>query len=177
MKTEIVQLIPPSVDFKESYLACLSEFQAEGLAWVMDKNLEEIGKNFAAYVAAEKNKRTLWTQDEPVPESIYWAILAGEVVGDISIRHRLNADLKIMGGHIGYDTRPAYRGRGVATSMLRQALPIAKSLGIESAMLTCNDTNLASIRVIEKNGGKLRETKPQFPGGPLKRYYWIELGE
>jgi hypothetical protein len=29
--------------------------------------------------------------------------------------------------------------------------------------------------VIEKNGGVLRETKPQFEGGPMKRYYWITL--
>ncbi len=105
-----------------------------------------------------------------------WAIINDEYVGRISIRHELNFTLRIiMGGHIGYDTRPSFRGRGIASEMLRLALPFAKELGIKEALLTCNDDNLASIRVIEKNRGELRETKAQSPIGSAKRYYWIKL--
>jgi predicted acetyltransferase len=38
--------------------------------------------------------------------------------------------------------------------MLAAALPIARSLGITRALLTCDETNTASQRVIETNGGQ-----------------------
>jgi ribosomal-protein-alanine N-acetyltransferase len=170
-----VKLVKPSVEFKESYLAGLKEFQDEGLPWVMDIDPNELSKNFEKFVQKENSKMTLWTEAPPVPQTELWGIVASEYVGRIAIRHRLNEILKIMGGHIGYDTRPSYRGRGIANSMLKQALPIAKALGITEALLTCNDDNLASIRIIEKNGGELKERKLQLPNGPMKRYYWIKL--
>jgi len=69
------------------------------------------------------------------------------------------------GGHIGYDVRPSARRPGHATAMLAAALPVARSLGISEALLTCLDTNIGSRRVIEANGG-------QFIGisGPKRRY-------
>ena len=51
-------------------------------------------------------------------------------VGRLSILHELNDALRVEGGHIGYDTVPSFRGRGVATEMLRQALPVARALGL-----------------------------------------------
>ena len=83
--------------------------------------------------------------------------------------------LRTSGGHIGYDTVPSSRGRGVATEMLRQALPLARALGIVEALLTCDETNAASIRVIETHGGVLRATRVLDPGRPRKRYYTITL--
>jgi predicted acetyltransferase len=82
----------------------------------------------------------------------------------------------LEGGHIGYDTVPSSRGRGIATEMLRKALPIARKLGLSEVLLTCNDTNSASIRVIEANGGVLVATKSLEPNRPLKRHYRITLG-
>jgi predicted acetyltransferase len=170
-----IKLVRPLVDFKDSFLEALVEFQREGLPWVMDLEVDSLRRDFKSFVHAELNKRTLWTKDTPVDETELWAILNDVYVGRISIRHKLNADLHIMGGHIGYDTRPSYRGRGIASSMLNLAIPIAKQLGIERALLTCNESNVPSIKIIEKNGGVLKETKSQFEGGPLKRYYWIML--
>jgi predicted acetyltransferase len=102
-------------------------------------------------------------------------VTGDQFVGRISILHELNDALRVEGGHIGYDTVPSFRGRGIATEMLRQALPLAFALGLTSVLLTCDDTNAASIRVIERNGGSLRETKAIHPDRPLKRYYWITL--
>jgi predicted acetyltransferase len=56
-----------------------------------------------------------------------------------------------------------------------QALPLARALGLTEVLLTCNETNAASIRVIERNGGVLRATKALAANRPLKRYYWINL--
>jgi predicted acetyltransferase len=46
-------------------------------------------------------------------------------------------------------------------------LPVAASLGISRALLTCDDTNTASQRVIEVNGGRFIDTVGQ------KRRYWV----
>ncbi len=170
-----IELIRPTTELKDTFLAGLAEFQQEGLAWVLDLNIDELKKDFEKFVASELTKRTLWTKDIPVEETEMWAVLEGQYVGRISIRHKLNADLRVMGGHIGYDTRPTYRGQGIASSMLKLALPIAKQLGITEALLTCNDDNVSSIKVIEKNGGVLKEVKLQHESGPLKRYYLIPL--
>jgi predicted acetyltransferase len=59
--------------------------------------------------------------------------------------------------------------------MLRQALRLARELGLTSVLVTCDDTNARSIRVIERNGGTLIETKAIAPNRPLKRYYVIDL--
>jgi Predicted acetyltransferase len=45
------------------------------------------------------------------------------------------------------------------------ARPFARDLGIDPALLTCDDTNVASRRVIESNGGVFedqREDKLRF---------------
>ena len=39
--------------------------------------------------------------------------------------------------------------------MLRLSLPVANGFGIDPALITCDDTNVASRRVIEANGGSL----------------------
>jgi predicted acetyltransferase len=152
----------------------LREFRREGLAWWIGGDTETAEQDFAAFVAgklADSNRRT----EASVRKTHLWAVAEEQFVGRISIHHELNDALRVEGGHIGYDTVPSFRGRGVATEMLRQALPVARALGLPSVLLTCDDTNAASIRVIERNGGSLRETKARGANRPLKRYYWITL--
>lgn len=169
-----IQLIPPTEHYRESFLRGLREFQHEGLPWWVGADLETAERDFAAFVArklADSNRR-----NEPfVPRTHLWAVTEEQFVGRISVHHELNDALRVEGGHIGYDTVPSFRGRGVATEMLRQALPVARTLGLTAVLLTCDDTNAASIRVIETNGGFLRETKALDPNRPRKRYYWIAL--
>ncbi len=43
---------------------------------------------------------------------------------------------------------------GYGTLQLKLLLQKAKELGIENALLTCNVNNIASYRVMEKNGGE-----------------------
>jgi predicted acetyltransferase len=159
---------------RESFLLGLREFRHEGLPWWVGGDLADVEQDFAAFVArklAGANRRT----ETFVPTTHLWAVAEDQFVGRISIRHELNDALRVEGGHIGYDTVPSFRGRGIATEMLRQALPLARALGLTEVLLTCDDTNAASIRVVERNGGTLRETKALDTNRPLKRYYWISL--
>lgn len=51
--------------------------------------------------------------------------------------------------------------------MLTAALPIARALGIDPALLTCDEDNATSRKVIEANGGVVEDKL----GGKLR--YWI----
>ena len=169
-----IQLVSPAERYRESFFRAMHEFQREGLPWWIGGDLELAEQDFAAFVAkklADATRRS----ETVVPKTHLWAIADEQFVGRISIHHELSDALRISGGHIGYDTVPSVRGRGVATEMLRQVLPVARGLGLREVLLTCDDTNTASIRVIENNGGALRETRALAPSRPLKRYYWIAL--
>jgi predicted acetyltransferase len=52
---------------------------------------------------------------------------------------------------------------------------MAGILGIERALVTCDDNNIASARTIEKNGGKLADKVKTEYAEYLIRRYWIEL--
>lgn len=175
MSSHELALVRPTVKLKDSFLEALLEFQKEKLPWMMHLSHAELNKDFETFIESELNKWVISKIDPPIQQSEYWASLKGVYVGRIAIRHGLNTDLLKMGGHIGYDTRPTFRGKGIASSMLKAALPIAKCLGLSEVLLTCNDDNLPSIRIIEKNGGKLKEKKLPNEDGPIKRYYWITL--
>ena len=111
-----------------------------------------------------------------VPATFLFAFLGERIVGRTSIRHRLNARLERVGGHIGYAVVPEFRGRGFATLILRQSLDIARDrLGLHRVLVTCDEDNAASIRVIEKNGGVLRDVVSGPDLTRPKRRYWIDL--
>lgn len=169
-----IHLERPSERHRESFLRALVELREEGLPWWSGGDLDLAERDFAALVAKRLAEASPADAGR-VPKTHLWAIGAEQFVGRIAIHHALDDALRVSGGHIGYDTVPSFRGRGVATEMLRLALPVARDLGLSEVLLTCDDTNAASIRVIEKCGGALRETRVLDAKRPAKRYYVITL--
>ncbi|MFW6030430.1 MAG: GNAT family N-acetyltransferase [Halanaerobiales bacterium] len=91
-----------------------------------------------------------------VPSTLYiFKEENNKILGAISIRHYLTEELKKYGGHIGYGIRPSERNKGYATIMLKLALEKAKELNIGKVMIHCDDDNLASSKIIIKNGGQI----------------------
>jgi len=154
----VPHLVTPSVEYHASLLAALVEYHEErrhlelGLATLRDP------ATFERYVAALRAEEHLKAGDHSgrVSQTNLWWVEddADEFVGRIAIRHRLNAGLRSVGGHIGYEIRPSRRHQGQATAMLAAALPRAAALGIDEALITCDVGNTISRRVIEANGGR-----------------------
>ena len=112
-----------------------------------------------------------------VPATFLFAFVGRRLVGRVSLRHTLTPPLERVAGHIGYAVVPEFRRRGYATEMLRLALGMARrELGLTRVLLTCDDDNIGSIRVIEKNGGVHTGTIPHiWRPGEQALHYWIEL--
>lgn len=114
--------------------------------------------------------------EKTVNSSTFWLVdRHSRVVGAVNIRYRLNPYLLEVGGHIGYGVRPSERGKGYASIMLKQALLIAKKMGIVKALLTCDKENVASAKTIVKNGGVL-DSEGIYKGKEIQRY-WIDLAK
>ena len=105
-----------------------------------------------------------------VPDTVLWVVDAGQMIGRVSIRHSLTPFLLEVGGHIGYAVRPSARRRGHASAALGLALTVAHDLGIDPALVTCDEDNTASRLVIERGGGRLEDVRAG------KRRYWLATG-
>lgn len=98
----------------------------------------------------------------------------GDIIGRVSLRFALNEWLLERGGHIGYGVAPAYRQKGYATEMLRQALIVIRAEGVNDVLVTCAENNVGSYKTIERNGGVLESIAPPIDGDPVSvRRYWI----
>ncbi len=174
------QLIAPDVGFRRSFAAALDEFRAEGRGSADDRSVlgrylrervedlvsDEAFGAFTAAIRADQHEETARPTGF-VPATELWWVDGNEFLGRIAVRHRLTPWLLQVGGHIGYDVRPSARRRGHATEMLRQALPVARDLGIDPALVTCDIDNVGSRTVIERNGGMLEDER----AGKLR--FWV----
>lgn len=108
-----------------------------------------------------------------VASSSLFGFVGNDLVGRVSIRHSLNEFLFKVGGHIGYGVLPPFRQKGYAKAMLSQALDYASNLGLEKTLLTCDPSNIASIKTIESCGG-VYENRIET-NGISKLRYWITV--
>jgi predicted acetyltransferase len=174
------ELIPPTIVVHASFLAAMAEFTDEGRASADDRSMvgqeiRQFGSRwrgpaaFGDYVARVRDQAC---EDHSRPAGIVasttlWWVDGAEYLGRLAIRHRLTPHLRDYGGHIGYDVRPSARRQGHATAMLAAALPVTHARGIDPVLVTCDDDNVASRKVIEANGGVLEDQRG------VKLRYWV----
>ena len=112
-----------------------------------------------------------------VPSYDFFAVDEEKFIGVIHIRVSLTDSLLNYGGHIGYGINPKYWKQGYGKEILRLGLAKAKELvKEENILITCDDDNIGSYKIIESNGGVL-ENKVENTDGDEKfitRRYWIK---
>jgi predicted acetyltransferase len=166
---DALRLRPLTLRDEDEARAAHRELAAEGFEFLLGLARDDDWGEYLGRLDRERAGVAL--PEGRVPATFLVGDVAGVVVGRVSVRHALNEYLAHVGGHIGYSVRPAYRGRGFATAMLRQALAVAASVGVDGALVTCDDGNVASFRTIERCGGVLQDTVPSPGAGrPTRRY-------
>jgi predicted acetyltransferase len=174
------ELTPPTARVHVSFLAAMEELRAEGRGGSGDATM--VGREIQEYTSRWSGPEgfrdyAAWLRGQALEESprtagmvrstTLWWVSGAEYLGRISIRHQLTPWLRDYGGHIGYDIRPSARRRGHATAMLAAALPVAGALGIDPVLITCNEDNVGSRKVIEANDGVLEDKRG------VKLRYWV----
>ena len=168
-----VALSRPDARFRDSFLDAAAEFGNEPtLAY--EREMAE--RNFDSYVRDVER----WSRGQRLPSgwvafTTMWLTEGDSYIGTVNIRHELTEWLRRYGGHIGYAVRPTMRRRGYGTTMCALALDEARRIGLRRVLITCDDDNIGSARIIEVNGGVLEDSVPQPDRPVLKRRYWIDL--
>lgn len=170
-------LTAPTMENEKDAKAYIEEFiqygsNLNGTA-ALDEYLKD--KSYGEWLAGVQESRTL-TEKIPgrVNEATFFCMESGRMVGMVNIRFGLNAYLFHEGGHIGYSVRPAERGKGYGTEILRNALDFCRFIGLDRVLVTSGEDNLPSRRVIEKCGGVLEDIVVSERDGTKVCRYWIE---
>jgi predicted acetyltransferase len=166
-----ITLIPATSDLREEFWDMAREWVAAG-----DPRYRGGLDNFESYMAQiERFRRGVALQPRLVPSSEFWLVKGRRILGRISVRHRLNANLEIEGGHIGYDVRPSERRKGYGSLMLKLALEEARKMGLKRVLITCDTDNIASAKIIEKNGGIFEGHDISPMSGKQLNQYWVNF--
>ena len=167
----MIKLVIPIEKYLKSYREAYDAYmQMGGGSYGMTNACEtDIFQKYDDY----RNERNL--KPDRVGADYYWLVDDEKAfyIGEITIRHRLNDTLRLRGGHIGYVIRRSEWNKGYGTAMLSLALEKAKERGMERVLCTCNDDNIGSARVMEKNGFVLQDKV--LVDGILCRRYWKTL--
>lgn len=173
------KLIPPSLEYKDEYMAMIAEYPSDNDATpVLRENREYILKHPDEYIQKLLDyEKGINLPEGDVPCSTYWLWNGGRILGESRIRHSLSTEkLATIIGHVGYDIRPSERGKGLGTALLKLTLEKCRELGIDKILVVCDMRNSSSIKLIEKNGGVLDADRPAMPNeiGHVARY-WITV--
>lgn len=168
----MVKLVEPSKQYLESYIHAFEEYREHNVSscGFSDATSMDIFEKFENY-RTEKNLKA-----DRVGAHYFWLVDDEKdyFIGEISIRHKINEALEKYGGHIGYAVRFSQWNKGFGTLMLKLALIEAKKIGLSKILITCDDDNVGSVRVMEKNGFVLADKIENNINGKtvITRRYW-----
>lgn len=173
----MLRLVKPGRKYEKAFRTALKEFgTTEKERWF---NTDKLALGFPAYISFYRDQeRGVRMPKGYVPATMYFLMDGSTFIGRVQIRHRLNAFLRSEGGHIGYVIRPSKRKKGYGKEILRLALLKTKRLEMKKVLVTCDEGNEGSRKIIEANGGvfqnKVTRKMPSNQGGTVALRYWIK---
>jgi predicted acetyltransferase len=148
----------PSEKYVDSFFQAMAEFAEEGIPQV-PANMTTV--EFPAYVQRLHDQSVGKNLPEGrVPSKEFWIIDAEGYAGRIILGLSYAPDPDRVGHHVGYAVRPSKRRLGYASQALRCLLEESRKLKIFKLMPICDASNVASRKVIERNGGVLLDGIP-----------------
>lgn len=166
----MLTFVLPDEQNRRDVLAFYAEFEEAGGACIGCGGWRDYDK----WLQGMRNRHT--GRDLPegyVREDFYLCYEGGALIGVFSLKFELTPFLLNYGGHIGYAVRPSQRKRGLATEILREGVLLARASGLDRLLLVCDDDNIASEKVILKNGGQYENTLFDPDEQVFVKRYWI----
>ena len=147
----------PSLERKDEALQYIQEFLDYGSEINGVGGLDRYLDNYEEWLTKLEEDRVRIPTEEKVPADTYFLVRERDnrIIGMINIRHCLNRNLRIVGGHIGYSIRPSERQKGYNKLNLYLGLLRCRELGIDEVLMDCDATNIGSAKTMQALGGKL----------------------
>lgn len=108
-----------------------------------------------------------------LPTSNFELIDGEKNIGKLQLRHTPSRSEFVPEGfenHIYYEIQSEFRMKGYGKQILKLGLDEARKIGLKKVILSCNDTNIASQKIIESNGGMLIDKKENTKGELIRKY-------
>ncbi len=170
----------PSVQRRDSFEQALREcttreemrefgYEFSNLETILEYWVDRYISELDSYTRGEK--LPVWW----VAQSTYWLIVEDEFIWQIKRRHELTDNLTTYGWHLWYVIRPSKRQQWWGTKILTLALDLRKEEWFKQFLITCNEKNIWSRKIIEANGGVYDNKIRSHEEEDMKLRYWLYL--
>jgi predicted acetyltransferase len=169
----MLQLVEPVPRYKAAILEAVAEMQAIGEWDISPDAFAARFDDMLRELAAARDPAT--APHGVLPYEDFWLMEHDIWIGLLTLRPQINAQFLHSGGHIGYVVRPSKRRCGYGTALLRLGLDKARERGLQRVLLTCDETNIGSRKIIETNGGQFENAVVVAGQTVQKLRYWISI--
>ena len=171
-------LAKPDLVYFEQYNEMMKEWcenRTQIAPWFLDCPLETIDEYATLIQTLDDCEHGIVDKRYSSTTSYFVIDENGRLVGATSLRHYLTCEGFNTWGHIGYGIRPSERRKGYATEALKMMLEEAKAKKIYKVLLGVHESNIGSLKTIEKCGGVLENTVVVDGEAEPIRRYWFDI--
>lgn len=147
---DLLSLIPLSIDYKDQIMdyryECLSKYGCIPGAFGLKRY-----ESFDDWFNFVKNMPL--NVYRPSKQFLGIRLDDNKLVGMLEYRYGFSNWDEFPYGHVGYSILPSEQNKGYCTTLFSYMLEVCKENNEDIIMMTCNEDNIASRKVILKSGG------------------------
>lgn len=168
----MIKMVLPTAENKGGVLRFYEKMEKNGDECIGFKNRHDY-ERWLAEMTDRRDGKNL--PQGYVRENFYLCYDKNKLIGVFSLKFELTSFLLNYGGHVGYAVTPEERNKGYATEIFAEGKRLAKTFGFERLLATCDEDNVASERVIVKNGGILEDKRFDDEENAFVKRFWVTL--